>query len=99
MKPGAGPVCRRAGVLAQGSPTGSSNPGRPAIVPLVVFINRIASMNQRSHSSLPALPVATGEVGALQPCASLGCVSPPVVASPPPPPPGSAACPPPGVSP
>ncbi|MCO3064782.1 spermidine/putrescine-binding protein, partial [Pseudomonas aeruginosa] len=34
MKPGAGPVCRRAGVLAQGSPTGSSNPGRPAIVPL-----------------------------------------------------------------
>ncbi|PBD25080.1 spermidine/putrescine-binding protein, partial [Pseudomonas aeruginosa] len=33
MKPGAGPVCRRAGVLAQGSPTGSSNPGRPAIVP------------------------------------------------------------------
>ncbi|AJD63702.1 spermidine/putrescine-binding protein [Pseudomonas aeruginosa] len=99
MKPGAGPVCRRAGVLAQGSPTGSSNPGRPAIVPLVVFIDRIASMNQRSHSSLPALPVATGEVGALQPCASLSCVSPPVVASPPPPPPGSAACPPPGVSP
>lgn len=90
VKPGAGPVCRRAGVLAQGSPTGSSNPGRPAIVPLVVFIDRIASMNQRSHSSLPALPVATGEVGALQPCASLGCVSPPVVASPPPPPPGSA---------
>ncbi|MCO4021632.1 hypothetical protein FA098_27565, partial [Pseudomonas aeruginosa] len=55
MKPGAGPVCRRAGVLAQGSPAGSSNPGGAAIVPVVVSIDRIASMNQRSHSSLPAL--------------------------------------------